>query len=126
MISTKKLIIMGRKWQKLAVIGRKRILSQRMNSDVALRNRNGGSVAHKGHFVVYTTDERRFMIPLTYLGSNIVHELFRISEEQFGISSKGPITVPTDASSMDYIISLINSFAYDVYEKQLLIVLGLE
>lgn len=108
MISTKKLIIMARKWQKLAVIGGKRILSQGMNSDVALRNRNGGSVAHKGHFVVYTTDERRFMIPLTYLGSNIVQELFRISEEQFGISSEGPITVPTDASSMDYIISLIS------------------
>ncbi|KAL3722775.1 hypothetical protein ACJRO7_035045 [Eucalyptus globulus] len=107
MISTKKLIQMARKWQKAAGIGRKRISWRWSNGDLTLGNRIGSSVALKGHFVVYTTDMRRFVVPLLYLGNEIVRELLRISEEEFGIPSSGPIIVPIDALSMEYIISLI-------------------
>ncbi|KAK3431023.1 hypothetical protein EUGRSUZ_E04346 [Eucalyptus grandis] len=85
MISTKKLIQMARKWRKMATIGRKRISFHRTNSKSASTNVNRSSVAQKGHFVVYTTDERRFMISLSFLSNDIVRELFRVSEEEFGI-----------------------------------------
>ncbi|KAF8032322.1 hypothetical protein BT93_D1286 [Corymbia citriodora subsp. variegata] len=109
MISTKKLIRMARKWQKMATVGRKRISFHRTNSKSATANANRSSVAQKGHFVVYTTDERRFVIPLSFLGNEIVRGLFRISEEEFGIPCDGPITLPIDALSMEYILSLIRT-----------------
>ncbi|KAF8013167.1 hypothetical protein BT93_I1140 [Corymbia citriodora subsp. variegata] len=107
MISTKKLIQMARKWQEMAALGRKRILFHRMSSRSASANANRSSVAQKGHFVVYTTDERRFVIPLSFLGNDIVRELFKVSEEEFGIPYDGPIMLPIDALSMEYIISLV-------------------
>ncbi|XP_030450804.1 auxin-responsive protein SAUR68-like [Syzygium oleosum] len=107
MISTKKLIQMARKWQKMAAIGRRRISFHWTNSKSASANAKRSSVAQKGHFVVYTTDERRFMIPLSFLTNDIVRELFRVSEEEFGIPCDGPIMLPIDALSMEYIISLI-------------------
>ncbi|KAK3412509.1 hypothetical protein EUGRSUZ_I01254, partial [Eucalyptus grandis] len=107
MISTKKLIQMARKWQKMATIGKKRITFHRTNSKSASANVNRSSVAQKGHFVVYTTDERRFVIPLSFLNNDIVRGLFRVSEEEFGIPCDGPIMLPIDALSMEYILSLI-------------------
>ncbi|KAF8013403.1 hypothetical protein BT93_I1297 [Corymbia citriodora subsp. variegata] len=107
MIGTKKLSQMARKWQKTAGIRRKGISWHRPNGDLKLGNRIGSSVAQKGHFVVYTTDMRRFVVPLLYLSNEIVRELLRISEEEFGISSSTPLIVPIDALSMEYIISLI-------------------
>ncbi|KAI3441172.1 uncharacterized protein J3R85_002413 [Psidium guajava] len=107
MIRTKKLIQIARKWHKMAAVGRKRISFHQMNSKSVSAHANGSSVAQKGHFVVYTTDERRFVIPLSFLGHNIVRELFRASEEEFGVPCDGPITLPIDALSMGYIISLI-------------------
>ncbi|KAL3722782.1 hypothetical protein ACJRO7_035052 [Eucalyptus globulus] len=110
MISTKKLIQMTRKWQKMAAIERNRILS---------------SVTQRGHFVVYTTDRRRFVIALSFLSNNVLRELFRgcmitkisvpeiiflfqtLSEEEFGTPWDGPIMLPIDALSMEYVISLI-------------------
>ncbi|KAF8013405.1 hypothetical protein BT93_I1299 [Corymbia citriodora subsp. variegata] len=108
MISTKKLIQMARKWQKMATMGRKRIAFPRTNSKSTSANADGSLAAQKGHFVVYTTDEGRFAIPLSYLSNNIVRELFRVSEEEFGIPRDGPIMLPIDALSMEYIISLIS------------------
>ncbi|XP_030522885.1 auxin-responsive protein SAUR68-like [Rhodamnia argentea] len=107
MISTKKLIQMARKWHKMAAVGRKRIPFHRMSSKSASAHANGSSVAQKGHFVLYTTDERRFVIPLSFLGHDVVRELFRASEEEFGIPCDGPIMLPIDALSMEYILSLI-------------------
>ncbi|KAL3722542.1 hypothetical protein ACJRO7_034850 [Eucalyptus globulus] len=107
MISTKKLIRMARKWQKMAALGRKRISFHRTSSKSASANANRSSVAQKGHFVVYTTDERRFVIPLSFLNNEIVRTLFSVSEEEFGIPCDGPITLPIDALSMEYILSLV-------------------
>lgn len=115
MISTKKLIQMARKWQKAAAAGRKRISLRRTNSGATLGNKSKSSCAEKGHFVVYTSDNRRFAISLSYLGNGVIRELFRMSEEEFGIPNSGPNRLPIDASSMEYIISLIgNGLAKDL------------
>jgi len=39
------------------------------------------SVADKGHFVVYTSDSKRGMVPLGYLESIIFVELLKMSED---------------------------------------------
>ncbi|CAN4114725.1 unnamed protein product [Withania somnifera] len=91
MISTKKLIKMVRRWQKFEAKQRKRISFQR----------NGR------HFVVYTADQTRFVIPLAYLENEVIRQLLNMSEEEFGLPSGGPITLPCDSVFMDYIVSLI-------------------
>ncbi|KAK9690652.1 hypothetical protein RND81_09G143700 [Saponaria officinalis] len=95
MISTKKLIKMARKWQKFAATSRRRISWPRTN------------VADKGHFFIYANDGKRFMIPLTYLKSDILQLLFRMAEEEFGITSDGPIILPFDSNLMEHAISII-------------------
>ena len=106
MISPKKIIKMARKWQRIAALGRKRISSSITNINVDEESCST-SVANKGHFVVYTADQRRFMIPLVYLSNNIFRELFKMSEEDFELPSNGPITLPCDLVFMEYIIPLI-------------------
>ncbi|KAH0711290.1 hypothetical protein KY289_007249 [Solanum tuberosum] len=103
MISTKKLIKMVRRWQKFAAMQRKRISFPRDDSC----STSSSSIIEKGHFVVYTIDQRRFMIPLVYLENEIIQQLLNMSEEEFGLPSSGPITLPCDSAFMDYIISLI-------------------
>lgn len=98
---------MATKWRKAAVEGRKRILLQRANSIANLNGSNTLSVANKGHFVVYTTDCRRFVIPLPFLNSDIFRELLKMSEEEFGLPSDGPITLPCDSFFFEYMVSLI-------------------
>ncbi|KAK9690654.1 hypothetical protein RND81_09G143900 [Saponaria officinalis] len=94
MISTKKLIKMANKWQKKAAESRKRVSWPRPVTDV-------------GHFVVYTTDGKRFMIPLTCLTTNIFRELFRMAGEEYGITASSPITLPCDSSLLEYAVSMI-------------------
>ncbi|WOH13553.1 hypothetical protein DCAR_0833063 [Daucus carota subsp. sativus] len=52
MITPKKLLKLARKWQKQATLSRKR-----------------------GHFVVYSADQRRFVILIVYLQNKIFREL---------------------------------------------------
>ncbi|XP_021774740.1 auxin-responsive protein SAUR64-like [Chenopodium quinoa] len=111
MISTKKLLKMARKWQKIAAASRKRISWPK-------------PLADEGHFVVYTTDGKRFTIPLAYLKSEIFIELFRIAEEEFGLTSSGPITVPCDSIFMEYMISMIQRRVAVDLEKALIMSLG--
>ncbi|XP_009789303.2 auxin-responsive protein SAUR68-like [Nicotiana sylvestris] len=107
MVSTKKLIKMARKWQKFVVKQRKRISLPGNGSDADSCSTSSSSIAGKGHFVVYTIDQRRFVIPLAYLENEVIMQLLNISEEEFGLPSGGPITLPCDSAFMDYIISLI-------------------
>ncbi|XP_015057946.1 auxin-responsive protein SAUR68-like [Solanum pennellii] len=107
MISTKKLIKMARKWQKFAAMQRKRISFPRNVSDADSCSSSSSFIIEKGHFVVYTIDQRRFMIPLVYLENEIIRQLLNMSEEEFGLPSSAPITLPCDSAFMDYIISLI-------------------
>ncbi|KAM6541081.1 hypothetical protein CsatB_005528 [Cannabis sativa] len=99
MISPKKLI-MGRRLHKLVLEGHKRM------------SFNAGCcrttfIADRGHFVIYSSDKRRFMLPLTYLRHEIFQELLKISEEEFGLPICGPIVLPCDSFSLNSIISLI-------------------
>ena len=94
MISTNKLIKMERKWRKIAAVSWKRISWSR-------------PVNENGDFVIYTSDKRRFMIPLTYLKNEIFTDLFRMAEEEFGVAASGPIVLPCDSTFMEYAISMI-------------------
>ncbi|KAG5574323.1 hypothetical protein H5410_054457 [Solanum commersonii] len=107
MISTKKLIKMARKWQKFAAMQRKRISFPRNGSDADDCSTSSLSIVEKEHFVVYTADQTRFVIPLAYLENEVIRQLLNMSEEEFGLPSGGPITLPCDSAFMDYIISLI-------------------
>ncbi|KAK9690675.1 hypothetical protein RND81_09G145900 [Saponaria officinalis] len=95
MISSKKLIRMAKKWQKFAAASRRRISWPKTN------------VADKGHFFIYANDGKRFMIPLTYLKSDILQQFFRMANEEFGITSDGPITLPFDSKLIEYALSII-------------------
>ena len=113
MISHKKLIKLARKWQKIAVLGRKRISFPTSNGCEK-------SVANKGHFVIYTVDQTRFVLPLRYLNNIVFRELFKLSAEEFGISSGGPITLPCDSVFMSYLVSLIQRGVPEDLENALL------
>ncbi|KAF8027681.1 hypothetical protein BT93_E0558 [Corymbia citriodora subsp. variegata] len=111
-MSPSKLMKMARKWEKPAALGRKRISHPGVNVDV-----NSSSAPEKGQFCIYTTNGGRFTIPLQCLRSNIFQELFKVSEEEFGLSGDGPITVPCDAAFMECITkdiekALLNSIAF--------------
>lgn len=112
MISSKKLIKIARKWQRLTAASRKRV------------SWPGSKVVDKGHFVIYTTDGIRFMIPLTYLKSEIVTQLFRMAEEEFGLMSDGPLTVPCDSTFIEYAISMLQRHAAKDFERALILSLS--
>lgn len=79
------------------------------------------STTEKGHFVVYTVDHVRFTMPLSYLENDLFRDLLRMSEEEFGISSEGAITLPCDAVSLEYFVLLIKrGVAQDLEIKALL------
>ncbi|XP_009793416.1 auxin-responsive protein SAUR68-like [Nicotiana sylvestris] len=107
MISAKKLIKMTRRWQKFAAKQRKRISFPRNGSDANSCSTSSSSIAIKGHFVVYTTDQKRFVIPLAYLEIEVIRQLLNMYEEEFGLPRGGPITLSCDSDFMDYIVSLI-------------------
>ncbi|XP_059311341.1 auxin-responsive protein SAUR68-like [Lycium ferocissimum] len=111
MLSANKLIKMARKWQKFAAMQRKRISLPRNGNDADSFSTSSSSIAGKDQFVVHTTDQRRFVIPLAYLKNEVIFQLLSMSEEEFGIPSGGPITLPCDSGFMDYIVSLIKKGA---------------
>ncbi|KAM0945340.1 putative small auxin-up RNA [Dioscorea sansibarensis] len=77
-------------------------------------------IADKGHFFVYTSEGKRFMLPLAYLTNNIFKELLKISEEEFGLPGDGPITLPCDAASMEYVLSMLSRGVSEEVERALL------
>ncbi|MBA0595326.1 hypothetical protein Gorai_012198, partial [Gossypium raimondii] len=86
MIRSKKLeVALARKWKTMAGFGRRTISINR-------------KPARAGHFVVYSSDKRRFVVPLAYLRTKVFQELLRLSEEEFGMPKDGPITLPCDAA----------------------------
>ncbi|XP_055808720.1 auxin-responsive protein SAUR68-like [Solanum dulcamara] len=107
MINAKKLIKMARKWQKFAAKQRKIISFPRSDYHDAESCSTSSSIVGKGNFVVYTTDQKQFVVPLAYLQHGVFRQLLNMSEEEFGLSCDGPITLPCDALFMNYIISLI-------------------
>ncbi|XWS55151.1 hypothetical protein CRYUN_Cryun10bG0150200 [Craigia yunnanensis] len=72
MISSKKLNRMARKWQKMTTLGRKRISSPgTSNAKVIAGSVDEPSVVDKGHFVIYTIDQKRHVVLFSYLSNNI-------------------------------------------------------
>lgn len=78
------------------------------------------SVAEKGHCVMYSADGTQFKVPLVYLGKRVLAELLRISQEEFGFTSHGKITLPCDASVMEYLICLLRREASEEVERAFL------
>ncbi|XP_010549435.1 PREDICTED: auxin-responsive protein SAUR67-like [Tarenaya hassleriana] len=109
MLNAKKLMKMARKWQQRAVLRRKRIASAR------------SSAVERGCFVVYTSDKRRFALPITYLTESIFQELLKMSEDEFGLPGNGPITLPCDSAFLNYLVSLVRRRLDKDTEKALLI-----
>ncbi|KAK8987419.1 hypothetical protein V6N11_027171 [Hibiscus sabdariffa] len=79
------------------------------------------SVVDKGHFVVYSVDQKRFVLPLEYLKNNIVMELFNLAEEEFGLPGNGILLMPCDANFMEYVIALIKKKPSKEVEKALIL-----
>ncbi|PHT99773.1 Auxin-responsive protein SAUR64 [Capsicum chinense] len=113
MLSPKKLIKMARRWQKFAAMQRRRISFPRNGSNEDACSTSSFNPVEKGHFVVYTIDQRRYVFPLAYLENDAIVQLLNISEEEFGLPSGGPITLSCDSAFMDYIISLIKKGVAD-------------
>ncbi|WVZ65759.1 hypothetical protein U9M48_015073 [Paspalum notatum var. saurae] len=78
--TAKRIAHLAKKWRRTAVMGRKR-LTWGMAKEVDERC---ASVAGKGHCAMYTSDGRRFDVPLAYLGTPIFSELLWMSQEEFG------------------------------------------
>ncbi|KAK0581809.1 hypothetical protein LWI29_018245 [Acer saccharum] len=83
---------MLRKRQRQAAMGRvDRISLPTATAEVDVESCSKASLAEKGLFVIYTFDQKRFVIPLAYLSNVIFRELLKLSEEEFGLSSDEPI-----------------------------------
>lgn len=108
---------MARKWQRMAMISRRGITLPRTSGSTS--DEASLSVVSKGHFAVYTTDHRRFVIPLGYLQSEIFIELLKMAEEEYGLQRDGPITLPCDSVFMEYAVSLILKNPAKVLEREL-------
>ncbi|XVF00803.1 hypothetical protein REPUB_Repub04eG0033200 [Reevesia pubescens] len=78
------------------------------------------SVVEKGHFVIYTTDQKRHVMPLSYLSNNIFVELLKLSEDEFGLSSHDPIRLPCDSALLEYIVFIVQQGLDKHLEKALL------
>ncbi|CAH8353603.1 unnamed protein product [Eruca vesicaria subsp. sativa] len=102
MMNTKKLLKMAKKWQQRAALHRKRISFQRSSTST-----RSSTAVEKGCFVVYTADGSRFAFPLSYLSNTVFQELLKIAEEEFGLPTGGPITLPFDSVFMEYLIKLM-------------------
>ncbi|KAK8625251.1 hypothetical protein V6N13_090126 [Hibiscus sabdariffa] len=120
MITAKKLIKLAKRWQKMASIRRKRITLPKTTADAETNSCSTSSVVDKGHFVVYSVDQNRFVLPLEYLKNNIVMELFNLAEEEFGLRGNGLLIMPCDATFMEYVIALIKRKPSKEVEKALI------
>ncbi|KAI4357438.1 hypothetical protein L6164_001386 [Bauhinia variegata] len=125
MIFPLKLIIKtGKEWNKKSTSIRQRkhsTLSVEGYASAGNRSSSSSSSsACKGNFVIYTADQKRFVIPLEYLCNGIFLELFKMSEEKYGHSSEAPIKLPCDAVFMEYAILLIQRGVAKGLEKALL------
>ncbi|XBH71916.1 hypothetical protein VPH35_099310 [Triticum aestivum] len=115
MISTKRLAQLGKKWQRVAALGRKRLTVTAKEDEECCTS---GVV--KGHCITYTADGSRFEVPLVYLSTMVFGELLRVSQEEFGFASKGKITLPCDAAVMEYVMCLLSRDASAEVKKALL------
>jgi hypothetical protein len=116
MVSAKRLSQMIKKWRRVAAVGRKRLMwTAAKEVDECCT-----SVAVKGHCAMYTADGRRFEVPLVCLRKTIIRELLRMSQDEFGFTSDGRITLPCDATMMEYVMCLLRRNASEEVERAFL------
>ncbi|KAL6656423.1 hypothetical protein ACP70R_007249 [Stipagrostis hirtigluma subsp. patula] len=109
MIHPKKLSQLARKWQRVKTAAR--------DNDTCCTT---SPVVDKGHCAMYTADGRRFEVPLVYLGTMVFSELLRMSQEEFGFTGDGRITLPCDAAVVEYVMCLLRKNASEEVEKAFL------
>ncbi|CAL5063049.1 unnamed protein product [Urochloa decumbens] len=118
MTSAKRIAQLAKKWQRMAALGRK-LLSWGVAKEAD--DECCTSMASNGHCVVYTSNGRRFEVPLVYLGTLVFTELLRMSQEEFGFVSDGRITLSCDAAVMEYAMCLLKrGSSAEVVEKAFL------
>lgn len=110
------LVKFGGKWQKNAELGR----SQGISYPGIDQKPKDNAHIQKGHFVIYTTDDRRFTLPLSYLGSKIFQQLLKMSKDEFGLSGDRPIRMPCDAVFMQHVVLVVRRGVPKDLEKALL------
>ncbi|WCJ18890.1 SAUR-like auxin-responsive protein family [Euphorbia peplus] len=120
-ISAKKLIKLARKWQKMAALKRRRItLESHTIGTTDTRSCSTSAKAEKGYFAVYSSDQKRFLLPLEYLNNEIIIELFNMAEDEFGLPGSGHLRLPCEAEIMEYAIGLIKQKVNRDVERALL------
>uniref|UniRef100_J3MZS3 Auxin-responsive protein n=1 Tax=Oryza brachyantha TaxID=4533 RepID=J3MZS3_ORYBR len=119
MIQAKKLVQLARKLQKRMVSPSG---SGRQTAGTAGDCSSTAALAGKGHCVVYAADGARFEVPLPYLGTAVFGELLAMSREEFGFAGgdDGRITLPCDASVMEYVLCLLRRDASEEVERAFL------
>ncbi|RCV32228.1 hypothetical protein SETIT_6G241400v2 [Setaria italica] len=115
MISSKKVAQLSKKWQGMGAIGRRRVTTV----DKEINPSCSSIVAGKGNCIVYSSDGKRFEIPLMYLRTTVFAELLKLSQEEFGFTSDGRITLPCDTAVMEYVMCLLRRDATEDVEKAL-------
>ncbi|WCJ18883.1 SAUR-like auxin-responsive protein family [Euphorbia peplus] len=119
-ISANKLIKLARKWQKMAALRRRRITFPHTAGTTDTMSCSTSTKTEKGYFAVYSSDQKRFLLPLEYLNNEIIIELFNMAEDEFGLPSSGPLTLPCAAEIMEYAIGLIKRQVNRDVERALL------
>ncbi|KAE8771693.1 auxin-responsive protein SAUR36-like [Hordeum vulgare] len=61
----------------------------------------------KGHCAMYMANARRLEVSLTYLNKIVFGELLRMSQEEFGFTCDGSITLPFNAALMECVMCLL-------------------
>lgn len=107
---------------RATVAGRKSIAFRRGSAATVLDSDAGTAAApmRKGYFVVYSSDGQRFEVPLMYIKSDIFGELFRMSEDVFGLQGAGPIILPCDVAMLSSVLSCLRMRSSRDAERALL------
>ncbi|KAL3641074.1 hypothetical protein CASFOL_016042 [Castilleja foliolosa] len=79
-----------------------------------------GKWRKKGHFVVYSKDNKRFLVPLYYLNHPIFQVLLEMAEEEYGLTAHGPLQVPCEKELMESILCLLKRKTNEEVEKAFL------
>ncbi|CAL5082674.1 unnamed protein product [Urochloa decumbens] len=109
MVQSKRFSQLAKKWQRV-----------KTDSGDAATCCTTYPVADRDHCTVYTVDGKRFEVPLAYLSTMVFSELLRISQEEFGFTKDGRITLPCDAVALEYLMCLLRRNASEEVEKAFL------
>ncbi|KAG5581797.1 hypothetical protein H5410_052424 [Solanum commersonii] len=109
MLSAKKLIKMPKRWQKFAAKQRKRISFPRNDSNADGCSTSSSSIVEKGHFVVYTIDQRSYAFPLTYLENEVITQLLTCPKKSLVCQVVALLHYPTGVAAGDLHKALLRS-----------------